>query len=77
VAVMVTGVGKSLLFMLPTGCSRGGTTVVVVPLVGLREDMIIRCRKLGIGWAEWNGRRRPDAARIVFVTSESAMSNGF
>jgi superfamily II DNA helicase RecQ len=33
VAVMPTGGGKSLLFMLPTWVSRGGLTIVVVPFI--------------------------------------------
>ena len=36
-----------------------------------------RCRGLGIGCAEWNRRQPPDDARIVFVTPESALSDGF
>jgi DEAD/DEAH box helicase len=59
VAVMPTGAGKSLLFMLPTWAERGGTTVVVVRLIALRGDMKRRCKKLGIPCAEWSGRRRP------------------
>jgi superfamily II DNA helicase RecQ len=52
VAVMPTGAGKSLLFMLPAWAEQGGTTVVVVPLIALREDMMRRCTKLGISCAE-------------------------
>lgn len=77
VAVMPTGAGKSLLFMLPAWAEQGGTTIVVVPLIALREDMKRRCRKLGISCAEWQGRRPPDAAAIVLVTPESAVSEDF
>ena len=37
VAVMPTGSGKSLLFMLPAWAEQGGTTVVVVPLIAMRR----------------------------------------
>jgi superfamily II DNA helicase RecQ/uncharacterized C2H2 Zn-finger protein len=77
VAVMPTGAGKSLLFMLPAWAEQGGTTVVVVPLIALRGDMKRRCQKLGISCAEWEGRRPPDAAAVVLVTPESAVSEGF
>ena len=77
VAVMPTGAGKSLLFMLPAWAEQGGTSVVVVPLIALRADMKRRCRKLGVSCAEWEGRRPPDAAAIVLVTPESAVSEGF
>ena len=48
VAIMPTGSGKSVLFMLPAWAEAGGVTVVVVPLNGLREDMVFRCEKFGI-----------------------------
>jgi superfamily II DNA helicase RecQ len=77
VAVMPTGAGKSMLFMLPAWAEQGGTTVVVVPLIALRGDMMRRCKKLGISCEEWEGRRPPDAAAIVLVTPESAVSEEF
>ncbi|KAF2187528.1 P-loop containing nucleoside triphosphate hydrolase protein, partial [Zopfia rhizophila CBS 207.26] len=77
VAVMPTGAGKSLLFMLPAWAEQGGTTVVVVPLIALRGDMKQRCKRLGISCAEWEGRRPPDAAAVVLVTPESAVSEDF
>lgn len=77
VAVMPTGAGKSMLFMLPSWAEQGGTTVVVVPLVSLRGDMMRRCKELGILCAEWESRRPPDAAAIVFVTPESAVGEDF
>jgi superfamily II DNA helicase RecQ len=77
VAVMPTGAGKSLLFMLPAWAEQGGTTVVVVPLIALRRDMMRRCKKLGISCAEWQGRRPPDAAAVVLVTPESAVGEDF
>ncbi|CEN60839.1 Putative Superfamily II DNA helicase [Aspergillus calidoustus] len=44
VAIMPTGGGKSMLFMLPAWAVPGGTTIVVVPLISLRQDMARRCR---------------------------------
>ena len=77
VAVMPTGAGKSMLFMLPAWAEQGGTTVVIVPLIALRGDMMRRCKKLGISCAEWDGRHPPDAAAIVLVTPESAVGEDF
>ncbi|KAF7444189.1 telomere-linked helicase 1 [Pyrenophora tritici-repentis] len=77
VAVMPTGAGKSLLFMLPAWAEQGGTTVVVVPLIALRGDMAQRCKKLGISCVEWQSRRPPDAAAVVLVTPESAVGEEF
>ena len=77
VAVMLTGAGKSMLFMLLAWAEQGGTTVVVVPLVSLRGDMMRRCKELGISCAEWQSRWPPDAAAIVLVTLELAVREEF
>jgi superfamily II DNA helicase RecQ len=77
VAVMPTGAGKSMLFMLPAWAEQGGTTVVVVPLIALRGDMMRWCRKLGISCAKWDSRRPPNAAAVVLATPESAVGEEF
>jgi superfamily II DNA helicase RecQ len=77
VAVMPTGEGKSILFMLPAWVEPGGTTVVVVPLIALRGDMKRRCDEFGIVCAEWEKARAPDGAAIVLVTPESAVGKEF
>ncbi|KAH1416812.1 hypothetical protein KXX32_009757 [Aspergillus fumigatus] len=48
VAVMPTGGGKSMLFMVPAFTAPGGTTIIVVPLVTLRADMMRQCQELSI-----------------------------
>jgi superfamily II DNA or RNA helicase len=77
VAVMATGGGKSMLFMLPAWAEQDGLTVVVLPLVALREDMQRRCDELGIRCAAWDWRRPPEDATIVLVTPESAVTASF
>ena len=47
-AVMRTGGGKSMLFMLPVFAELGETTIIVVPLLSLCGDIIQRCQILGI-----------------------------
>jgi hypothetical protein len=76
VAIMGTGAGKSILFMLPASVS-SGVTVVVVPLVALRFDMKERCQKLGIVSAEWDSRRPQEWAQVMFVTPEAAVGEAF
>ncbi|KAL8685459.1 MAG: hypothetical protein Q9218_007746, partial [Villophora microphyllina] len=75
--IMPTGGGKSLIFMLPAFCSPGGVTVVVVPLIALRQDMTRRCRELGVRCRSWSSTHPPDDAQIVLVTPESALGEGF
>jgi superfamily II DNA helicase RecQ len=77
VAVMPTGGGKSLLFMLPAFAEQGGTTVVVVPLIALRGNIKRRCQKLGISCVEWESRHPPDAAAVVLVTPKLAIEEAF
>jgi superfamily II DNA helicase RecQ len=43
VAVMLTEGGKSLLFILLAWAEQGRTTVVVVLLIALREDIMQQC----------------------------------
>ncbi|KAK1837728.1 hypothetical protein CCHR01_19648 [Colletotrichum chrysophilum] len=77
VQVMGTGGGKSVSFMLPAFCSPDGVTVVITPLVALRTDMHMRCVRAGITSHVWQSRKNNQAASIVFVTPESAITKGF
>src|SRR5690606_14673980 len=77
VQVAGTGVGKSMSFMLPAYCSPDGVTVVVVPLVALREDLHRRCKRAGIDAHVWHSQGPNRGASIVFVTPESAVTKGF
>jgi RecQ family ATP-dependent DNA helicase len=48
--VMPTGAGKSLCFQLP-GIARGGTTLVISPLIALMEDQAAKLASLGFSVA--------------------------
>ena len=77
VNIMATGEGKSMLFMLPAYCVSGGTTVVIVPLCSLQEDLERRCREARIECVQWDSRRPHETASIVLVTPESAITKTF
>jgi RecQ family ATP-dependent DNA helicase len=77
VVVMPTGEGKSILFQLPAFIAPSGITIVVVPLVQLRFDMMDRCKKLNIIAREWEATKQVDDATMLFVTPEAAAKQAF
>lgn len=76
-AVMPTGRGKSMLFIVPAFAAPGGTTIIIVLLVTLQADMMQRCQELSISYIAWESWRPPDAASIILVTPKSAVSPNF
>ena len=76
VVVMATGEGKSLLFMLPCTLPDAGVTILIVPLVSLRGDLLRRVEELEIKhlvWAPGEQGRAP----LVFVAVEAAATKQF
>jgi len=59
--VMPTGAGKSLCYQLP-GIARGGTTLVISPLIALMEDQVSKLKALGVAAERiHSGRPRPES----------------
>ena len=56
--VMPTGAGKSLCYQLP-GLARGGTTLVISPLIALMEDQFRKLRDRGFAGGMHPFRTRP------------------
>jgi superfamily II DNA helicase RecQ len=77
--VQITGCGggKSLSFMLPAYCVPGGVTIVIAPLVSLKDDLQRRCEEFKIDSTIWSSRRPNRTASVILVTPESAVSKGF
>jgi phosphoribosylaminoimidazole (AIR) synthetase len=53
VAVLATGSGKSLIFMVGATLRGAGTTIVVVPTVALRDNLVERMQKADITTMVW------------------------
>jgi superfamily II DNA helicase RecQ len=76
VVVLGTGSGKSLLLMVGAAMEGAGTTIVILPTVALRTNMIQRVRGMGIRTVEWSpGQTR--TAPLVFASAEAACSADF
>ena len=76
VAILPTGGGKSLLFMLPAQLKDARTTIVVAPFVALAEDIANRCGAAGIPCIQW--RPGPKyTAPVVIVSAEAAVTGRF
>ena len=62
--VMPTGSGKSLCYQLP-GIARGGTTLVISPLIALMEDQIAKLQQRGFRAERIHSGRDRAASRAV------------
>ena len=71
--VMPTGAGKSLCYQLP-GLARGGTTLVVSPLIALMEDQVAKLVQLGFAAERiHSGRGRPESRSVCKAYLEGAL----
>ena len=64
--VMPTGSGKSLCYQLP-GFARGGTTLVISPLIALMEDQVAKLKELGFAVERIHSGRDRAASRQACI----------
>jgi superfamily II DNA helicase RecQ len=54
-----------------------GTTIIIIPLISLRTDLVRRYHELSISYRVWNARQPADRAKIIFITPEGAITSAF
>ncbi len=64
--VMPTGSGKSLCYQLP-GLARGGTTLVISPLIALMDDQVGKLKQLGLAAECIHSGRDRESSRQVCI----------
>ncbi|KAL6689612.1 P-loop containing nucleoside triphosphate hydrolase protein [Trichoderma pleuroticola] len=76
VAILPTGGGKSLIFIMPAILAGAGVTIVVAPYAELKKQLVTRCLDAGIDCKHW-----PQACdswpRVVIVSAEAATGDDF
>jgi superfamily II DNA helicase RecQ len=80
VIILATGGGKSLSFMVSMFLPQAGTTVVILPLVALKQDMVRRCWDADIQFSVWSGHgdsQRFTGTPLLFVSAEQAVRQPF
>ena len=78
VAVLATGHGKSLLYQLPARLPGAGTTLLIVPLVALKQDTVQKCKQLGVDCTVWSSEQPPGpGCPLVLVSLDQAVQTPF
>ena len=78
VAVLPTGSGKSLLYQLPARLPGAGTTLLIVPLVALKQDTVQKCKRLGVDCTVWSSEQPPSpGCPLVLVSLDQAVQKPF
>jgi len=79
--VMPTGSGKSILFVVPSQLLGAHVTIVIVPLIALKQDLLRRCREWGIACLCYDPASTPSQLHAVpallLVDIETAVTSSF
>ena len=76
VIVLGTGSGKSLVFLLSAAIVDAGTTILILPTVALRIEIIRRCHQIGIRPLIWTPHCKQSAS-LVLMSAEATCTESF
>ena len=76
VLVMGTGSGKTLVFMVGASVADARTTILVLPMVVLRGELLQRCNRVGIRPLIWSLGSK-EWASLVIVSAEAVCTESF
>jgi hypothetical protein len=76
VLVIGTGSGKTMVVILGAAIANAGITILVLPMVALRGDMLRRFHEVGIRPLVWSIGCKQSAS-LVIVSAEAACTQGF
>jgi len=71
--ILPTGMGKSLLFMIPALFETAKSTIVVVPLVALAENLLKECEKFKVDAMIWE-RELPRYAKVIIIVADAVVN---
>ena len=79
--ILPTGGGKSTLFLLAASLSTSKTTILVVPLVALKANLVDKAKSLGISYTIWEDLEASEVVQrtpaLTFVSLETASKSSF
>jgi superfamily II DNA helicase RecQ len=67
VLVIGTGSGKTLVVMIGAAIADAGTTILVLPMVALRGDMLRRFHEVGIWPLIWSANYKQLALLVIIL----------
>ena len=82
IIILPTGGGKSTLYLVLSRLSAAEVTIVVVPFIALRQDLVRRCHEHGLAYWHYNSVDRMQdrlhaVPALVFVDVDTAVTSPF
>ena len=76
--IMPTGSGKTLCVLLPVVLEgEGRSTIFIVPLVALREELLERAKRMGLSVGTWENREEKGYCQVYIFSVEHVDSKKF